>query len=358
VVEVILGSSLLVGGAWMLPHLASAAAITCGSVLTSSVTLTRNLDCRAQTSGSVLTIRAADVTVNLNGYTISGSSNVVGIEDIGHSYPTITDGTMSGVGIDLQGTKNPDGTVTEVIGAKISHVNFTHSGVSLTNVRGARITHNTVKIFDGIGITDYSSTADVISHNHILVSSSTTSSATGIAMDGTTNEVFRNNTVEGAGGDYSYGLVDYHSSGQVITHNVVADLYTGIFESGEDGTISYNRGCNDTYGIDEDGATGSRYVGNQFSSGHYGIWLYDPGGTRLTHNVANHNSEAGVFIFVDHVYCGPCYATLAKNVANDNGRGLYSQINATGAGNHATNNAIVNCHNVACVHTPAARPTE
>jgi Periplasmic copper-binding protein (NosD) len=353
VVQVIVGSSLLVGGAW-LPRLASAATLSCGSVLTASVTLTSNLDCRAQTWGSGLTIGAAHVTVNLNGYTISGPSNVVGIEDVGYSYPTIEGGKMSGIGVDLQGTEHPDGMVTAILGATIRHVTFTGAGISLTNARGAHITHNTVVAFDNIGITDYSNTADIISHNHIRVSSSPTSSATGIDVYGTTNEVIRDNTIEGAGGDYSYGIVDYYSTGEVTTHNTVSDLYTGILESDEDGTVSYNQGRHDAYGIDEEGAIGIEYVGNHFGWGHYGMWLYDPSGTRLTHNVTNHNSRAGVVVFVDQIYCGPCSATLGRNIANDNARGLYSRIKTIGSGNHAVNNRVVNCHHVACVPTRSA----
>jgi hypothetical protein len=349
VVWAIIAALLFVGGAWMLPRLATAATLTCRSVLTASVTLTSDLDCSAQTSGSALTIGAAHVTVNLNGHTIGGPSNVVGIEDIGHSYPTIENGKLSGFGVDLQGTENPDGTVTEIVGAEIRHVIFADSGISLTHARGARITHNTVATFDSVGITDYSNTADVISDNHIMVSSSTTSSATGIDVDGTTNEVIRNNSIEGAGGAFSYGLVDYYSSGQVITHNAVSNLYTGILESGEDGTVSYNRGHHNIYGIDEEGAIGVEYVGNHFGWGRYGIWLYDPSGTRLRRNVTNHNSEAGVFVFVDRVYCGPCSARLATNIADKNSRGLYSQISTSGSGNRATTNAAVNCHNVGCV---------
>ena len=333
----------------MLPRLASAATLRCGSVLTASVTLTSNLDCRAQTSGNALTIGAAHVTVNLNGYTIIGPSNVVGIADIGHSYPTIEDGKMSGIGVDLQGAKDPDGMVTEILGATIRHVTFTGSGISLTNARGARLTRNTVIVFDNIGITDYSNTADIISHNHILVSSSTTSTATGIDVDGTTNEVIQENTIEGAGGDYSYGIVDYYSTGQVTTRNTVDHLYTGILESGEDGIVSYNRGHHDTYGIDEEAATGIAYVGNHFGWGRYGIWLYDPSDTRLTHNVTNRNSQAGVFVFADQIYCGPCSATLVKNIANTNTRGLYSQTKTNGSGNHAANNTVVNCHHVDCL---------
>ena len=107
------GSCILAAGAVIaLPAAASAASLYCGSTIKTSITLTRDLNCTNQSSGNALTIGAAGVTVNLNGYKIVGpgaSSSTEGIVNDGHNYPTIEGGTISGFtgGINIDGTTNP-----------------------------------------------------------------------------------------------------------------------------------------------------------------------------------------------------------------------------------------------------------
>src|SRR5262249_55994400 len=62
-----LAAGLLVG---LWPDPASAVTFTCGSTITSSVTLTSNLNC----TGNPITVAGAGITVNLNGHTISNTS--------------------------------------------------------------------------------------------------------------------------------------------------------------------------------------------------------------------------------------------------------------------------------------------
>ncbi len=327
----------------------------CGSVIKTSITLTSDLNCTGQSSGNALTIGAAGVTVNLNGYKIAGpgaSSSVEGIADDGHNYPTVEGGTISGfsAGIDVEGAAKA------ITGALVKEMAIIGNGegISLSDITASHITNNHVEVASGGpgAIADSGGSADVLSHNYVKVPAV----GIGFDVDGTTNEVIRQNIVFGTGEQGGTGIVDYYSSGQVTTQNVLNDLGTGIFESDEDGVVSYNIGSHDGYGIDEEGAIGIQYFGNHFNWGHYGIWLYDPSGTRLTSNVTDHNSEAGVYVRVDYLYCSRqqpflCAATLNNNTADYNARGLYSQIRTGGNDNHAAYNTIVNCYNVTCVNT-------
>ena len=349
------GSCILAAGAVIaLPAAVSAASLYCGSTIKTSITLAGDLNCTNQSSGNALTIGAAGVTVNLNGYKITGpgaSSSTGGIADDGHNYPTIEDGTISGFteGIDIEGATNP------TKGALVRDMTITGNGtgISLSSITDSHVINNHVEVASGgpDAIADSSGTADILSHNYVKVSAT----GTGFDVNGTTNEAIRRNTVVGTGEQGGTGIIDYYSSGQITTRNILNDLGTGIFESDEDGAVNYNTGYRDGYGIDEEGAIGIRYSGNHFNWGHYGIWLYDPSGTRLTSNVTDHNSKAGVYVYVDYNYCSHqqpflCAATLNNNTADYNARGLYSQIGAGGNGNHAAHNTIVNCHNVICVN--------
>jgi hypothetical protein len=353
------GSYILAAGAVIaLPAAASAASLSCGSTIKTSITLTSDLNCTNQSSGNALTIGAAGVDVNLNGYQIAGpgaSSSTEGIVDDGHNYPTIEDGTISGFtqGIDIEGATNP---TKDVKGALVRGMTIigNGTGISLNSITDCYVMNNHVEVASGgpDAIADSFGTADILSHNYVKVSAT----GTGFDVNGTTNEVIRQNIVVGTGEQGGIGIVDYYSSGQVTTQNILNDLGTGIFESDEDGAVNYNTGYRDGYGIDEEGAIGIRYFGNHFNWGHYGIWLYDPSGTRLTGNVTDHNSKAGVYVYVDYIYCSHqqpslCAATLNNNTADYNARGLYSQIRTGGNDNHAAYNAIVNCHNVTCVNT-------
>lgn len=349
------GSCILAAGAAItLPAAVSAASLYCGSTIKTSITLAGDLNCTNQSSGNALTIGAAGVTVNLNGYKIAGpgaSSSTGGIVDDGHNYPTIEDGTISGFteGIDIEGATNP------AKGALVRDMTITGNGtgISLNSITNSYVLDNHVEVASGgpDAIADSSGTADILSHNYVKVSAT----GTGFDVDGTTNEVIRQNTVVGTGEQGGTGIIDYYSSGQITTRNILNDLGTGIFESDEDGAVNYNTGYRDGYGIDEEGAIGIRYYGNHFNGGHYGIWLYDPSGTRLTSNVTDHNSKAGVYVYVDYNYCSHqqpllCAATLNNNTADYNARGLYSQIGTGGNDNHAAHNTIINCHNVTCVN--------
>ncbi|MEV7013126.1 right-handed parallel beta-helix repeat-containing protein [Streptosporangium sp. NPDC051022] len=72
------------------------AAVGCGDVLTSSVTLTADLSC----PGDGLTVGADDVTVNLGGHTLSGGGTgfSTGVSVIGHKGVTVRNGTVTGFG--------------------------------------------------------------------------------------------------------------------------------------------------------------------------------------------------------------------------------------------------------------------
>ena len=368
-------AALAAGAVTVFPAAASASGLSCGMTITNSVTLSRNLNCSTDTTGNALTIGAASITVNLNGYTIIGPgspANTKGIVNIGHGYPTIEDGAISGfaTAVDLEGTSNGS-----LHGAALTGLSITSSGLAVNSylLYGASMHNLSISASSALQLMSTSHTnisynhlktasgfyddghANVLSHNTIdLTIGPGGEGSTGFYFNGSTNDVERANIINGLqGGPGSTGIEDWYSSGQITTKNVLNYLGTGIFESDEDGIVSYNTGYKDYLGIDEEGAIGISYVGNTFNWGHYGIWDYDPSGAVFRDNTTNHNSNAGVYIVSDGVYCGPCTVKLVDNSADYNGWGMYSQIPATGYGNQAAHNTIGNCYNVSCVGTTA-----
>lgn len=72
----------------------SSIALSCGDAVTSNVTLTADLNC---TSGyRALEVFANNITINLNGFTLSGSSDLAGIYVSGYNNVTIRNGSIRG----------------------------------------------------------------------------------------------------------------------------------------------------------------------------------------------------------------------------------------------------------------------
>jgi parallel beta-helix repeat protein len=344
---------------------ASAASVSCGTVLVASATLTENLDCTGYTAGNALNIGADDVTVNLNGYEILGPGdlyNTDGIADVGYNDVTIEDGSFSNFDIDieLQGltgaavtrVKTTDNTVeynTAVGGDYVSALKVqglfssdSYAAVNLYAGEDSTVAYSRL-VSTFVGIEDQLGSDNTWAHNSIV-----NVDYAGIDLDEETSDVVKANTINGTGAD---GIEDEEGSGNTITKNTLNGLYDGVYSYGTGETVSWNDGSHDTYGIYSEGAVDATYVGNQFDSGEFGIETDYPLGELLEGNVTNHNSDIGVYVYTDYQTSGSAgtyAATVSDNVANSNRFGLYSQIATAGSGNHATANKVENCFNVSC----------
>ena len=107
-----LGVLGLTGTASAAPPSAAPLPLTCGTVLTASITLHSNLECSSTSVDSAFVIGAPNITVNLNGYTISAppptspsccihGAGVLDGESANGSYPpyngvTVKNGDITG----------------------------------------------------------------------------------------------------------------------------------------------------------------------------------------------------------------------------------------------------------------------
>ncbi|MFQ3244401.1 MAG: parallel beta-helix repeat protein [Arenicella sp.] len=131
-------------------------ALACGDAVTSDITLTENLNC---TSGyRALEVFANNVTIDLNGYTISGSSSLAGIYIVGYKNVTVKNGSIKDFWVAINSTNTTGLTVNNMTfyevgaGVIISQGNNAHihsndfirtssHGVSIAN-RNAKSTAN------------------------------------------------------------------------------------------------------------------------------------------------------------------------------------------------------------------------
>jgi hypothetical protein len=215
------------------------------------------------------------------------------------------------------------------------------TGVYLSNSEKNTVTDSTMASPNN-GIHDYRGTGNTWSHD-----SMSNVSDNGIWEDGATGAVITANTIHGLGAS---GILDFESVSCSITRNTLTGLGTGIDTVYDKFTIIRgNTGSGDAYGMYTDAPFDGTFAGNIFSGDQYGLEDYDPYSDTLKSNTTDGNAEAGIWITASGGPPNSYAATLIGNTANKNQFGLYSQIHTTGTGNHATGNAVVNCHNVSCV---------
>ncbi len=361
----ILGSaSLAAAGLAEFAAPASAATLTCGTTLTASVTLTRNLDCRHY-NGNALTIEANGVVVNLNGHSILGpgaSDGSYAVDDPGYSDVTVKNGTISnfyvaagfvGSAIDYQTgivVKNLDSTdnvpqlaytvyASYVNGASITHVSSSdaYSLAELSNAENSTVSFNRA-VRDEYAFSDEFSFNDTWSHNTAVAAQQY-----GIYLYETTNDIVHANKISGP---ISYAISTDRTIGTHVTANTVGHAFNGIYSAADNGErIIRNSGTHDGWGIYLYDAVSVTSSHNDFGHGDIGIQAYYPGTLNLSSNVTSNNTEFGVFIFAT----GGGPVTLSGNRANHNAFGLYSMIATSGLGNRARHNTKVNCFQVHCV---------
>ena len=349
--------------------------LPCGTTITSSTTLTANVNCTSDTTDNAIIVGAPGITVNLNGHKILGPGAGAGTEGIadystdsaGASYGDVTveDGTISNflVDVDIEGSSGSDltGVIVDNVtttnnspgegyavhgeyldGASIHSISMSDPsyGVYLESSESSAVSDSEVVRPSSAGFEDSEGAGNTWAHN-----SGSAATYDGFYLYATTDTTVDFNTVSGTTG--ATGVYDDESIGVAISKNAWNHLYDGLQEYASSGMVNNNKGSDNTWGIYSDSVNDMTYLQNRFANGQYGIETDFPYVETLQGNTTNHNSEAGVFIYSDEEI-SPDAPMVKNNTANDNRYGLYSQISTTGNGNDATGNTVVNCYNVHC----------
>lgn len=186
------------------------AALACGQTVTASVVLTADL---TGCSARGLVIGANNVSINLNGHTISGSGVLQGVYDAGFGSATVTNGTITGFvrGVEFDsGTGNAatnlrihdnSGTgiftfVPTTISGNVIWANGSGISVGCCTTDKATIANNVVNGNSGDGIdVSFSGTGSTVSGNRVL-----SNTGTGINI-GAAGAIVSNNTANANGSD-------------------------------------------------------------------------------------------------------------------------------------------------------------
>jgi len=200
----------------------STLAVNCGDAITSDLRLTADLHC---TTSGIFNVYADDVTIDLNGHTISGDSSVAGIGSVGYNNLTIKNGTIRGVWVGVN--------YTRADGLKVNDVTFEQVGhaIRLVQSNGSRI-RNT-KIFESraTALVVTQSDSDSQAKDHYIVDNEFYETYSAVELSGvnTQNNTVSNNLIWGV---RDWGIVLNYASNNLISNNQILSANTSINSRG------------------------------------------------------------------------------------------------------------------------------
>ena len=337
---------------------AGAPAVSCGSTLTKSTTLTADI---LHCAGTALVIGADGITVNLGGHTISGTNakDSEGIANDGHAGVRIVGGgkisdfRLNGIGM----RKAPKGVVRGItirrIGAGGVEGEPVSAGIAIVDSPGSQLVGNDV----ANDVDAYQSDgADVLNSPRSLVRGNRLShnswnglvliKSPGSRILGNTFDDNKNNGTEVNGDSDSVAVSGNRAVGNKAIGIVVGSAQhvrvVGNTAKGNDSGLFFFDLQNSLIGKNR--ATGNG-VGIELGAGQNGSH-----GNRLSGNVANANLDNGIVIGEDKAGTASGN-TLERNSAGKNkGHGIDATPGSIdGGGNRASGNAMQpQCVNVVC----------
>jgi parallel beta-helix repeat protein len=341
--RVALGGLVAIGMLAAVPGAAFAANPSCGDVLMASRTLSGDLDCSAY-AGDALTLGKKGITLNLNGYTLTGPAgddNYSGVYsakknvtvrngtienyDIGVYFYGVVGGTIKGLDVMGEaGDANDTGIYVYYGTTNTIHnndVSGNQYGIDVEYAAGNWITNNDV--WGGPGGNPYD--AFYLTYetgDHVSGNTATDYDDTGFYDEYSGHQTYTSNWADGNDDVDAYGF--YLNCGE---YGWLHLLNNTAVHNGDYGFYTYE--CFDYYSPYEDEHsiyTGNRALDNGDDAyGWYDYWSIN---AWMANNVVKRSGLVGFYL--DY----PSYITFKNNVANRNGSdGIYSDYNNDGYGN-------------------------
>lgn len=357
----------------------AAPSVTCGSVVTSDLTLTANLTC----AGGDGLILGSDVTLDLGGHRLSGDGSGIGVQTSGDSTGgnTIRNGVIENwaTGVQLQ-AESLDGVPYAVSGVKLDHAPVSHlfgnADLMLVDVRaadspitgqfggdlaisGSRLTRSPVDVFfasaDIEDSTLIQSAVSTTAQGEVRIEASRLDgkgkSALGFVSE--TSITITDSVVK----NYAQPISGFWG-GVTLTGNTFSDMHGGVL-----GNISSNIGSDGVSLISGNSFTRSGVVlrgnvpmvveNNTFTRNQAGV-IFSRGeplpgdppptavGSRATGNVFARNAGTGIESLLPGLAVG-------DNLAHRNGGyGIFAPDAVDLGGNIAYRNGLGQCVGVAC----------
>ncbi|MGH3346037.1 MAG: right-handed parallel beta-helix repeat-containing protein [Nocardioides sp.] len=239
---------------------ATAAVVTCGTVVTTSITLTSDV---GPCPGDALIAGADNITIDLGGYTISGTGTGAGVGVAQRTGVTVTNGTIQGFHTAVVLDESTHSTVSKLV------LRDNIRGVDVAGSDGNLVDKNTIR----------NSALDAI--------------RLGLSAD----NVISKNTL--SGNVFGIGVADF-STGNLVEKNVLRDTRgfgIAVFSDSDSNRIEKNdvqrtlQGDGITVSLDSDLTFIFKNIANVNSDD--GIDTDNPQ-TTITGNIANNNGDLGI----------------------------------------------------------------
>jgi parallel beta-helix repeat protein len=348
-----LGLFVAVGGA----DATTAPAVTCGTTLTESTTLSTDL---VRCPGTALVIGADGITVDFGGHTISGTNadGGEGIASDGHSRVRILGGRITDFRINAIGIRGGSGNL--VRGVTVRRIGDggvegqpVSAGIAISRSPRSRVigndVSNDVKAFQADGVDVLDSPGSVVTGNRLV-----RNSWNGLALINSANSRIAHNALDDNGNNGTE-VNGTSNSVTVAANRARRNAHTGIVVgSAHRVRVVRNRATKNETGFLFFDLHDSLISANRAGANHDGMVLsggqFGSDGNRLVGNVANKNRGVGIALVEDN----KGHATgnsLKRNTANRNGDHGMDVVAATidKGGNRASGNARPpQCVNVVC----------
>lgn len=285
ILALVLIAAALVAMALVTPGRASAAALSCGDVITADTTLTADVVCPAGYDGVGLDIQDIGVTLDGDGYRIigGGGSSSKGVQVSGQSNVVVTSIHLENFRIGIYAPNAPDLTVTdstiEVDGVIGIQTGGTTDRLTLSgNVISTRL--DALLIGGGSG--------------HVWTNNYFESTGWFSHVNGVTNATITDNIFDSPPGALAYGL-HISGDGNTITRNDFTGYYIGLWlAGGANNIVSFNT-IHDT--------------GRRFGA------LYITGNTSGS-KIYNNNFRDNGFVYINDTSSGKIGGSGSPNVFN------------------------------------------
>lgn len=297
----------LSGGAAFAGPATSPVVVTCGEVITTSITVADNLTC----PGNALSIGADDVTLDLGGHTIRGGGSGVGVQIVDDnpqvSGVTVTNGTIAHFGSAIQ-LSNADGATfsallltndSGVAAPVIDTGRFPISkGLVISDTRVLHTQGNV--IFAQLNVGPVTVTHSQIAGGAVFFSQSVGPTFTGDSFANTTVTF----NIEG----------DTTVTGSTFVNSPVVNNGFGFGNDVFQGNTFSAAGTALTLAD----VANQQVTGNTFANNDIGVAISDSPGDTVSGNSFSHNRTAGVY-FVDSGPMPHGTLTVSANKAAANG---------------------------------------
>jgi parallel beta-helix repeat protein len=262
----------------------SASHVNCGDTITTNTILDSDL---LNCAGDGIVIGAPNITLNLNGHTVSGSATGFGINDLaGHDRITVQNGSVQGffVGVALSGAR--DSRLVDL------SVNANGAGIFLAfdsdknRIERCDVTGNSTGIFVQSGSDQNEITRNRIENN----------SVGGLAIDGADDNKVRDNDVNNnaGGGIFLTGGADRNrvEKNDLKNNGIPAGIYV---DASADNVLLKNDLEKNADGIFVSAsATGTIIERNDSSKNTFDGIDVDSTSAEITMNVTNKNGDLGI----------------------------------------------------------------